>query len=80
MKEVWSKGEDVETDAKNFEEFLETLGELAEKLDTPEFKVISNTLKDLKGILEDAFRFSKLLKAADLWENFLKTQRKDESE
>jgi len=80
VKEVWSKGENVETDAKKFEEFLETLGELAEKLDTPEFKILSDTLKDIKGILEDAFTFSKLLKADDLWKNFLKTQRKDESE
>jgi hypothetical protein len=81
VREVWRKGGDVETDAKKFEEVLKTLGELAEKLD-PEFKALSNTLKDLKGILEDAFEVSKFLEVAKLWKNFredfLKTQRKDE--
>jgi len=80
VKEVWSKGENVETDAKKFEEVLKTLHELAEKLDTPEFKGLSNMLKDLTEVLEDAYEFSKLLKAADLLKDFLETQRKDESE
>jgi len=80
VKEVWDKGENVEENAKKFEEFLKTFRELAEKLNTTEFKELSNTLKELAGVLEDAYEFSKLLKAADLLEGFLNTQRKDESE
>jgi len=82
VKKFWDKdnGENVEENAKKFEEFLNTMSKFTEELDTTEFKELRNMLTDLEKVLRDAYEFSKWLKAADLWENFLKTQRKDESE
>ena len=83
VKAVWDKGENVEENAKKFEEFLKILRELAKELDNPEFKELSDmskALADISAILEDAYELSKLLKAKDLFQGFLNMQRKDESE
>jgi len=82
VKKFWDKdnGENVEENAKKFEEFLNTMSKLTEELDTTEFKELRNMLTDLEKVLRDAYEFSKWLKAADLLKEFLKnTQRNDES-